>query len=227
MEVTRVNLTNCNDVSGPVIVIDVLRAFTTASFIFDAGAKDIILVSSVEEAFELKQAQPNLILVGEVNSLPIEGFDYGNSPSSFLYKDLRGKHVVQRTTSGTRGVIQATQASHILLSSLCCSSATARYISNQGWQSIVLNETGIYSDGRGDEDTACADLIEAILFHKTVDLYQIARRVRESTAGKMFFSGHPDLPAQDIDLATLIDRFDFAMVVNKIEGLFIARAVYC
>jgi 2-phosphosulfolactate phosphatase len=226
MKVNRVNLTNCSDVSGPVVVIDVLRAFTTAAFIFDAGARDITLVSSVEEAFRLKHAHPNLILVGEENTFPIEGFDYGNSPSSFLDKDLHGKHFVQRTTCGTQGVTQATQASHILMSSLCCASATASYISHHDWQSIVLNETGIRSGGRGDEDAACADLIEAILLHKKVDLSEIVRRVRESTIGKMFNDGRPDLPPQDIDLATSIDRFDFAMVVNKEDGLFIARAVY-
>lgn len=163
MEIKRVNLTQCNDVTGPVIVIDVLRAFTTAAFFFAAGASDITLVSSIEDAFKLQQEHPDFILAGEFNTRPIDGFNFGNSPSSILGKDLRGCHVVQRTTCGTQGVIQATSASHILLSSLCCASATARYITHQGWQSITLNETGVRSGERGDEDIACADLIDRLL----------------------------------------------------------------
>ena len=46
----------------------------------------------------------------------------------------------------------------------------------------------------GDEDIACADLIEAILCHKMVDLAEITRRVRESVIGKMFDGQRSDLP---------------------------------
>jgi 2-phosphosulfolactate phosphatase len=90
-----------------------------------------------------------------------------------------------------------------------------------------LIETGIRPGGKGDEDTACANYIEAILFRKTVDSSEIIRRVRESTIGKMFNDGRSDLPPQDIDLATSFYRFDFAMVVNNMNGLFIAKMVNC
>jgi 2-phosphosulfolactate phosphatase len=225
MQINRVNLTNCQDVTGPVIVIDVLRAFTTAAYIFAAGAADITLVSSVEEAFDLKRKNPDFILAGELNTFPIEGFDYGNSSSPFAGLDLKGSHIVQRTTCGTQGVIQAKKASHILLCSLCCVSATARYISAQGWSSITLNQTGIRPGGRGDEDVVCADLLESILTKTPMDHKRVEKRVRESINGLMYGS-RPDLPPMDLDLAAAIDRFDFAMVVEKIGRQFIATPYY-
>ena len=57
------------------MVVDVLRAFTTTAYAFDRGAKEIILVSTIEEAFELRERDGDYLLVGEVNGLPIDGFD--------------------------------------------------------------------------------------------------------------------------------------------------------
>ena len=79
----RATLETCSEATSTVVVIDVLRAFTCAAFAFAAGAKEIILVQEIAEAFALKQKMPNALLMGEVNSFPIEGFDYGNSPSAF------------------------------------------------------------------------------------------------------------------------------------------------
>jgi len=132
----RVNLTNGMHVSGTVVVIDVLRAFTTAAYLFAAGVEDIALVSSIEEAIIIKHSHPDFLLAGEFNSYPIQDFDFGNSPSSFLNVDLHEKHFIQRTTCGTQGVVQSILASDILLASLCCVSATARYINKQRCQTI-------------------------------------------------------------------------------------------
>lgn len=43
----------CFKAKGFCVVIDVLRAFTTAAYAFAAGAKEIVLVSTVEEAFRM------------------------------------------------------------------------------------------------------------------------------------------------------------------------------
>ncbi len=43
------------DVTGAVVAIDVLRAFTTAAYAFDAGAAEIWLVAGVDEARSLAE----------------------------------------------------------------------------------------------------------------------------------------------------------------------------
>ena len=48
------NLDTCHTAAGVVIVVDVLRAFSTAAYAFSRGAEKIILVGDVEEAILLK-----------------------------------------------------------------------------------------------------------------------------------------------------------------------------
>jgi 2-phosphosulfolactate phosphatase len=73
LEIHRATLDTCAQATGTVVVIDVLRAFTTAAFAFAAGAADITLVGAIEEAFALRERNPDLLLAGEVYGLPIEG----------------------------------------------------------------------------------------------------------------------------------------------------------
>lgn len=58
MRIQRATLADCGDERDTVVVIDVLRAFTTAAYAFDAGVGEMLLVSTVEEAFELKKTLP-------------------------------------------------------------------------------------------------------------------------------------------------------------------------
>lgn len=41
------------DATGTVVVVDVLRAFTTAAVTFAGGAREILLVEAVEDAMAL------------------------------------------------------------------------------------------------------------------------------------------------------------------------------
>jgi 2-phosphosulfolactate phosphatase len=52
-------------VDGAVVVIDVIRAFSTAAYAFDAGASAIYLVATVDEALAFKAAHPDVLAMGE------------------------------------------------------------------------------------------------------------------------------------------------------------------
>src|SRR5690606_2691817 len=90
---------------GAAVVVDVLRAFTTAAAAFAAGAEHIVLVGTVEEALALKRANPGWLAMGEAGGRWIEGFDLSNSPFQTLARELTGAVIVQRTGAGTQGVI--------------------------------------------------------------------------------------------------------------------------
>jgi len=105
MKFIRTTLDTCSSAIGTVVVIDVLRAFSTAAYAFTAGVETITLVSTVKEALERKKKNPQLVLMGELDGLPIPAFDFGNSPPQFDGLDFAGRHMVQRTTSGTQGVV--------------------------------------------------------------------------------------------------------------------------
>ena len=51
---------------GLVVVIDVFRCFTTEAVAFENGAKEIVLVAEIEEAFDLQKQGRGDLLMGEV-----------------------------------------------------------------------------------------------------------------------------------------------------------------
>jgi 2-phosphosulfolactate phosphatase len=230
----HLTLEKCAAANGMVVVIDVLRAFSTAAYAFAAGAAEILLVSEVEQALGLRCCFPHSLLMGEVNGLPIPGFDFGNSPSELVGRDLSGLRLVQRTSAGTQGVVRSQRASTLLAASLVCARATAGWIAANRPQVVSFIITGARPAGalpgwpatQGDEDLACANYIRAILEGAEADPDQAARRVRQSPTGRVFADPQrPEFPAADLDLCTAVDRFDFVMQVTRRDGLLVLRPV--
>lgn len=210
--------------TGTVVVVDVLRAFTTAAFAFARGARAIQLVETPEEAFALRRAEPELLLVGEVEGRPIPGFDYGNSPEAIDAAPLAGRTLVLRSSSGTRGVVRSEHATRIYLGSFVVAGATVRALRAAGGD-VSLLAMGWAGDGHGDEDDACADLLEARFFGRPHDLATCLAKARASRAARNGFD-----PAQewitpgDVERALQVDRFDFAMRVERAHDRLVARA---
>jgi 2-phosphosulfolactate phosphatase len=229
MEFKRLTLETCAQATGTVIVIDVIRAFTTAAYAFAAGAETITLVGTVEEALALRERSPEALVMGEVGGLPPAGFDLGNSPSAILELDLSGRHLIQRTSAGTQGVVRSVGADTLLACSLCCAGATARYVQQLASNTVTFVVTGVGARNpanRGDEDAACADYVTARLRGERPDPNHYVRRVYDSAAGSYFLDpAHPEFPASDLELATAIDRFDFAMLVERRDGQRVMRTV--
>lgn len=203
-------------VEGPVVVIDVLRAFSTAAYAFAAGVQDVIVVATVEEAFTLRQQMPEAMIMGEVNGLPVEGFDFDNSPAQFIDRDLSGAHLIQRTSSGTQGVVLSRNASPLLTSSFVVAGATARCLQSMHPEVVTFVITGYGPEGRGDEDEACADYLEALLKGENPAVNPYLQRVRSSPPGQKFRDPEqPEFKQADLDLCLEVDRFDFVMQVER------------
>src|SRR5438874_1974411 len=127
MKICRVHRSEAAEARGVVIVIDVIRAFSVAAYALAGEVRGLWLVRTVEEAFILKDLMPHTLLSGEVDGRLIPGFDFDNSPSRMARANIRGQLLIQRTSAGTQGAINATGATHLLLNSLVNASATARY----------------------------------------------------------------------------------------------------
>jgi 2-phosphosulfolactate phosphatase len=223
-------LPDCAHITGPAVAIDVLRAFTTAAYLFEAGVSQIILVSGVDEAFALRSSLPGSLILGEIDGIQVQGFDLGNSPSDISRCQLRGKTIIQRTTAGTQGVIRAAHAGPIFAAALTNASATVRAIHRLAPDQITFIVTGFLPGENGtvdwgDEDKACADLIQAYLSDQETDRSTIAARVRASRSGLHYDGTRPAFPPTDLDMALDIDRFSFAMQVAKQNGLHYLRAI--
>jgi len=226
MKFVRTSLETCGTATGTVVAVDVIRAFSTAAYAFAAGARDIVLVGSVEEALALKRQMPGALVMGEVDGLPVKEFDFSNSPVAISSLNLAGRRLIQRTSAGTQGIVLSQQADHLLASSFCCASATARYIRKLSPGTVTFVITGFRPDGRGDEDAACADYIEALLGGGPVDAALFVERVYASRTGRVFSNpARPEFPLADLEYCVQVDRFDFAMPVRRREGLFVMEAV--
>ena len=198
-----------------MVIVDVFRAFTTAAFCVAAGAREIVLVGDHEHALAMKREDPHLFLTGEIGGRPIPGFDVGNSPSAIEKLDLTGRRVVQRTSSGTQGVVAATGAAEVLLGSLVIASATARYLANADVVTVVA--MGSSAQETSEEDELGAAFIAARL---RGEIAKASLDLRDDTVWEEWF------PRRDAELALEVDRFAFALPVYRENGLLIARPEY-
>jgi len=219
------NLDTCHSATGIVIVVDVLRAFSTAAYAFSRGAEKIILVGDVDEALSLKSKIPNSKAMGEVRGLPPEGFDFGNSPTQILEHDLSGITLIQRTGAGTQGAVRCKNADVLLASSFVVAQATVKYIQRLAPKDVTFVITGELFSG-GDEDLACAEYLESQLKGQTVDTKPFIQRVYDcNDAVEHLDPNRPEFPAIDLEYCTGIDAFNFAMPIEKENDILIMRSL--
>jgi 2-phosphosulfolactate phosphatase len=219
------DLETCHEATGIVIVVDVLRAFSTAAYAFSRGAREILLVSTAEEALTLKSETGNVQVMGEVGGLRPAGFDFGNSPTYINTADLSGITMVHRTSAGTQGVVRSQNAEVMLAASFVVANATARYISRLDAPDVTFVITGRSYNG-GDEDLACAEYLEGLLRGDQLEQKPFVQRVLESRdAFPHLDPAQRDFPFSDLEYCAQIDRFDFAMPITRENGHFIMRAV--
>ncbi len=216
-------LETCHAATGVVLVIDVLRAFSTAAYAFSRGAKEILLVSTVEEAFALKPQVANSKVMGEVGGLPPDGFDFGNSPTEISEQDLTGLTLIQRTGSGTQGAVRSKKADVLVAASFVVASPTVNYVFELEPTEVTFVITGIHNN---DEDLACAEYLEALMKGHKPDPKPFAQRVYDSRdALRHVDPTQPAFPLSDLDYCTQIDRFDFIMPITRTDGKLVMRAV--
>jgi 2-phosphosulfolactate phosphatase len=226
MEFRRMFLDNCSAATGTVIVIDVLRAFSSACYAFRAGAPSIALAGTVEEAFALRRQIAGALIMGEVGGLPVEGFDFDNSPAAFDHVDLSGHPMIQRTSSGVQGAILSQAADLLLAASFCCADATARFVRKKSPETVTFVITGGGPEGRGDEDAACADFLETLLKGESSSPDPFIERVYASPAGRRFLDpGQPDFPVSDLEYCVRVSSFDFTLQIDRRGGLLVMEAV--
>lgn len=219
------NLEDCHTAKGVVIVIDVLRAFSTAAYAFSRGAKEIMLVSTVDEALNLKSQVLNSRAIGEVGGLPPEGFDFGNSPTHISTEDLSGITLIQRTGAGTQGAVRSQNAEVMLASSFVVASATVRFINKLRAPEVTFVITGKLFRG-GDEDIACAEYLEALLKGNRPDTKPFVKRVFGSRDALQHLDPKEiAFPRSDLDYCTQIDRFNFAMPISREDGKLVMRCI--
>ncbi len=219
MQIYRVDHHGAAQARGVVIVIDVIRAFTVASYAFAGGAQNLWLVRTIEEAQALRLHRPDALLVGEHGGRLIEGFDFNNSPSLMAAGDVRGRLLIQRTGAGTQGAVEATNAAHLFICALTNARATAAYARTlaQSTEGLVtLFPTASFEKSTvPNEDDVCANYLEALFLKPDEAPDVLAESIAHLHAierFKWFEPDHPDWPSADVEAILATDQFHFAMV---------------
>jgi 2-phosphosulfolactate phosphatase len=138
-----------------VVVIDVLRATSAICTAFQNGIDKVIPVSTVEEALEYKKK--GYLVAAERKGQVVPGFEFGNSPYSYMGKDLNGKTLVITTTNGTKAFHTAEKAKQVVIGSLINLDAVSNYLMHQD-KSVLLLASG-WQNKFCLEDTICAGAI--------------------------------------------------------------------
>ena len=126
------------------LVLDLLRATTTMVTFFSLGGIRLYPVETPEEARELhKELGKKVLLLGERNSLPLKGFDLGNSPRDLSEELCQSRtRAVMTTTNGTKAVLRASASGKpVLAASIRNASAVIRACA-------PFSRTGILCAGR-------------------------------------------------------------------------------
>ena len=175
------------DDKSTVVVVDLLRATSVISTAFECGVSTIIPVRTLEEARKYK-AVKNHIIAAERNTLPIEGFDYGNSPFHYINADVKGKTLVLTTTNGTNAILLAKEHK-VITASFVNIDAVADYLVNNnnniiilcsGWKGLFNLEDPIFSGALAEK------LLESNQFSSTCDSVQAAMQLYSSGKTDLF-----------------------------------------
>ncbi|RIJ45336.1 2-phosphosulfolactate phosphatase [Maribellus luteus] len=212
--------------SGITVVIDVFRAFSTACYAVDKGIRRIYPVGDINQAYQLKKEHPDYLLVGERNEQKPEGFDFGNSPDQLINTPFAARTMIHTTSSGTQGIVNATNADEILTGSFVNADSIVRYIRAKNPTTVSLVCMGYACEYPTDEDTLCAEFIKNELEGKNNDFAGMIATIKAGDGARFF---DPDKqswsPENDFHLCTQLNRFNFVLKVEKEGELVYLRPI--
>lgn len=138
-----------------VVVIDALRATSAICTAFHYGVKSIIPISTLEEAFDYKKK--GFLVAAERDGQVVEGFRFGNSPFSYMTKEIKGKTIVMTTTNGTKTINVAKDADAVVIGSFLNLDALCDWLIQKNKNTLLLCSG--WKNKFNLEDTICAGAI--------------------------------------------------------------------
>jgi 2-phosphosulfolactate phosphatase len=168
------------------IVVDVIRATTTLSVLFDHGCRRVLVAPGISAARAARAAlPPTTLLAGESGGLRPEGFDLGNSPAECAAAPVGGRDIIFATTNGTRALRACLGGHAIFAGALRNAHAVARAALHAALPAMMDAASGAPGPGSSPKAmTAGAAASEAALHEPAPDIVVVC-------------SGRGDRPAYD------------------------------
>lgn len=165
-----------------VVVVDILRATSAICTAFEYGAEKIIPVATIEEAKAYKDK--GFLAGAERDAVMVSGFDFGNSPYSYMGEKIKGQTIALTTTNGTQAIEAAKNAYRVVIGAFTNFTSLCNYLMSQdravlllcaGWKdkynledalfagavTIELAKKPSFSENIADSAWACRYLYEA------------------------------------------------------------------
>jgi len=140
-----------------VVVIDILRATSAMCTAFEHGVDKMIPVATVEEATAYKNQ--GFLVGAERNGIALEGFDFGNSPYSYMTDSIKGQTIVISTTNGTQAIEAARNAYKVVIGAFTNITALCEWLQKQernvlllcsGWKNRFNLEDSLFAGAVAD-----------------------------------------------------------------------------
>ncbi|MFC6103453.1 2-phosphosulfolactate phosphatase [Olivibacter domesticus] len=138
-----------------VVVIDIFRASTSMCYGIANGAEGIIPVAEVSTCAIYKDH--GYLLAAERNGEVVDGFDFGNSPFSYVEEKVKGRTIVLTTTNGTKAIHLSREAKKVVIGSFLNLSILCDWLQKQK-EDILLVCAG-WKDNFNLEDTIFAGAV--------------------------------------------------------------------
>lgn len=137
-----------------IVVIDVIRATTTATTAINAGRK-VYPVKTADEAFVLASKLNKPLMVGELGGNMPYGFDLTNSPVQVVEHGDINRPMILVSSSGTQLLLNAEGAEAVYISCFRNFSAVAKYVSGRH-KCIAILGAGSRGQFRREDQVGCA-----------------------------------------------------------------------
>ena len=198
------------------VIIDVFRAFSTATSIIQAQPQAYILTNSSVYVRQLMAACASAILVGKPEKGSTLRYTIPNSPTLASRLTLAGRLVLHRTTAGATGVLAARDAAIVLCVGFNNLQATVDYIQSFQEAELVIHPMGHEANTATLEDDLCAMYLAKLLQQSGVNIHLPITQL-QAEAGQYFFQHHPEYPQEDFARCLQINSHNFAIIAEVKE----------
>lgn len=135
-----------------IVVVDILRATSLITTMFQNGLEKLIPVKTLDEAKEYKNN--GYLVAAERNGRKVDFADFDNSPFTFTQEKISGKTIVYSTTNGTNTINLVKEAEQVILASFLNLTSISEYLIDQskgililcsGWQGNYCTEDTLFA----------------------------------------------------------------------------------
>ena len=147
--------------SYAVVVIDVIRATTTATTAISLGRR-VFPVLTTDEAFVLASGLEDPLLVGELGGNMPYGFEMTNSPAQIAIRNDIHRPMILVSSSGTQLLLNAKGSEAVYIACFRNISAIAEYLTGRHERIAILG-AGTRGQFRREDQMGCAWVAERLI----------------------------------------------------------------